>query len=139
MKDVDPLEAQPRQAAFERSSPRRRRCGRNRVGGSRTLVPTIDIGRLQRLQNAAEVLFRFAVAVLHRGVEIIDAGGDRARDGALLLGRIAAHHESADRAAAEAQHRELHSRAPKVRNCIALNSWLTLADTLAFQFRFHVR
>jgi hypothetical protein len=65
------------------------------------------------LQHAAEILFRFAVAVLHRCIEVVHAGGDRSRDGALLVERIAAHHQSADRAAAEAQHRELHSGSPE--------------------------
>ena len=49
------------------------------------------IGRLQRLQNAAEIVFRFPIAVLHRRVEIVDAGCNRPRNGALLVGRIAAH------------------------------------------------
>ena len=112
MKDVDPVKPQPRQAAFER-------C-RDGVGNAAELAgrhPDLgadgDVGRFQLLQNAAKVLFRFAIAVLHRGVEVVDAGGDRPRDGALLVGGIAAHHQSAHRAAAEAQHRELHSRAPK--------------------------
>jgi hypothetical protein len=34
---------------------------------------------IEGLQDAAEILFRFAVAVLHRGIEVIHAGGDRAR------------------------------------------------------------
>ena len=112
VKDVDPVKAQPRQAAFER-----RRYG---VGDAAEIAgrqPDLgadgDVGRFQLLQNAAKVLFGFAVAVLHRGVEIVHAGGERPRDGALLVGGIAAHHDSADRAAAEAQHRELHSRASK--------------------------
>src|SRR6266849_4465415 len=53
------------------------------------------------------------MTVLYRGVEVVHASGDCPRDGTLLVGRIAAHHDSADCAAAEAQHRELHSRAPK--------------------------
>ena len=65
------------------------------------------------LQSASEVLFRFAVAVLDCGVEVVHAGGDRPCDGALLVAWIAAHHQPADRAAAEAQHRELQSSAPK--------------------------
>jgi hypothetical protein len=65
------------------------------------------------LQDAAEILFRFAVAVLHRGVKVVHAGGERPRDGALLVERIAAHHQSADRATTEAQHRELHSGTPE--------------------------
>ena len=112
MEDVDPIETQPRQAAFER---RRHGVGNaaELAGRQPDLGADDDVGRLQLLQDAAEVLFRFAVAVLHRGVEIVHAGGDRPRDGALLVGGIAAHHQSADRAAAEAQHRELHSRASK--------------------------
>ena len=112
VKDVDPVKTQSRQTAFERH--------RHGVGNAAELAgrqPDLGaddhVGRFQPLQDAAKVLFQFAIAVLHRGVEIVHAGGDRARDGALLVGRIAAHHKSADRAAAEAQHRELHSRAPK--------------------------
>ena len=69
------------------------------------------VGGFEVLQDAAEILLRLAVAVLHRGVEVIDADGERAGDGALLVARIAAHHQSADRAAAEAQHRKLHAGA----------------------------
>jgi len=65
------------------------------------------------LQDAAEILFRFAVAVLDGGIEVVHAGLDRPRHGAFLVTRIATHHQSADRAAAEAQHRELHSSAPE--------------------------
>jgi hypothetical protein len=45
--------------------------------GSRTLVPTA-VGWLKPLQDAAEILFRFAAAVLHRGVEVVYADGDPA-------------------------------------------------------------
>ena len=113
VKDVDPVKAQSRQAAFER-----RRDGVGdaaEVGGRQPdFCAHCDARRLQSLQDATKVPFRFAVAVLHGGVEIIDAGFDRPRDGAFLVGRIAAHHKSADGAAAEAQHRQLHSGAPKV-------------------------
>jgi hypothetical protein len=51
------------------------------------------VGRFEALQHAAEILFRFAVAVLHRGVEVVHAGGDRPRNGALLVEWITAHHE----------------------------------------------
>ncbi len=112
MENVDPVEPQPRQAAFER-----RRDG---VGDAAELAwrhsdlgADDNAGRLQLMQNPAEIAFRFAIAVQHRGVEVVHAGGDRPRDGALLIGSIAAHHQSADRAAAEAQHRELHSCPPK--------------------------
>jgi hypothetical protein len=111
-KDVDPVKTEPRQTAFERY--------RDGVGDAAELAGRQpDLGaddhvrRFQLLQNAAEVLFRFAIAVLHRGVEVVYAGGDRARDDTLLLGRIASHHKSAHRAAAEAQHRKLHPRPPK--------------------------
>jgi hypothetical protein len=71
------------------------------------------VRRFELLQDASDILFRFAVAVLDRGGEVVHAGGDRPCDGALLVEWIAAHHQSADRAAAEAEHRELHSGAPK--------------------------
>src|SRR5215475_16194228 len=71
------------------------------------------VGWLQLLQNAAKVLFRFPVAILHCGVEVVHASGDRPRDRTLLVGRIAAYHQPAYGAAAEAQHRQLHSCAPK--------------------------
>ena len=83
----------------------------NSALGSRTFVPTIASCGFEVLQDAAEIFLRLAVAVLHRGVEIIDADGERAGDGALLVARIAAHHQSADRAAAEAEHREPHAGA----------------------------
>ncbi len=112
VKDVDPVKTQSRQTAFER-----RRDG---VGNAAELAgrqPDLGadghVGRFQLLQDAAKVVFRFAIAVLHRGVEVVHAGGDRPRDGTLLVRRIAAYHNSAHRAAAEAQHRELHSRTPK--------------------------
>src|SRR6185437_3929658 len=66
-------------------------------------------GRLQTLQHAAEVLFGFAVAILHRRIEIIHAGLDRAADGPLLIAWLAAHHQAADRPAAEAQRRQAHA------------------------------
>jgi hypothetical protein len=112
VKDVDPVKTQSRQTALERH--------RDRIGNAAELTgrqPDLgadgDVGGLQLLQNPAKVLFRFAITVLHRGVKIVHAGGDRACDGTLLFGRIAAYHKSAHGAAAEAQHRELHSRAPK--------------------------
>jgi hypothetical protein len=40
--------------------------------GSRTLVPTA-VGWLESLQDAAEILLRFAAVVLHRGVEVVHA------------------------------------------------------------------
>ena len=102
VEDVDSIEAQPRQAVFERL------CygvgDALAVGGWQPYLGADgDVGRLEVLQDATEVLFRFTVAVLHRGVEVVHAGFDGPRDGALLVKRIAAHHQPADRATAEAQ------------------------------------
>src|SRR5215471_1802575 len=69
------------------------------------------VGGLEVVQDAAEVLFRFTITVLDRGVKVIHTGRDCACDSALLVERIAAHHQPADRAAAETQYRELHSGA----------------------------
>ena len=103
VEDIDPIEAKSRQTAFERL-----RHGLGNAAEFAARQPDLGadghVGRFEPLQNAAEILFQFAVAVLHRGVEVVHAGGDRPRDGALLVEWIAAHHESADRAAAEAQH-----------------------------------
>ena len=65
------------------------------------------------MQDTTEIPLGFAVAVLNRGVKVVHAGSGGPRDGALLVDWIAAHHQSADRAAAEAQYRELHSGAPE--------------------------
>ena len=112
MKDVDAIELQTREAAFDR-----RRDG---VGDAAELIrlqPHLgaddNIGRLQLLQNAAEVLFRFAVAIQYRRVEIVHTGVDCPRDETLLVSGIAAHHDAAYRAAAESQRRDLHSGAAK--------------------------
>ena len=112
VKDLHTIEPQPRQTGVER---RRHRVGNAAMIGGRQahLGADGDVGRFEFLQDTAEVLFRFAIAVLHRGVEIVHAGIDRACNGAFLVGGIAAHHQSSDRAAAEAEHRELHSGAAK--------------------------
>ena len=112
MKDVDAVKPQAREAAFERQ--------RYGVGNAAGLARWYaDLGaddharRFQLLQSATEVVLGFTIAVQHRGVEVVHPGVDRPRDGTLLVGSIAAYHQSAHGAAAEAQHRELHSRAPK--------------------------
>lgn len=110
--DVDPLELQARETGFERLGDGVGDAAEV-AGGHPHLGADRHVGRFELLQDPAEVLFGFAVAVLHRGVEVVHAGGDRARDGALLVERIAAHHQPADRAAAEAQQRELHPGAPE--------------------------
>ena len=112
--------ADDRVVELERST--RSSCSRVRLASSAAVIPApicpgsvarqphlgadIDLG-LQRLEDAAEILFRAAVAVLRGGVEIIDAELQRAGDGALLVGRRAADHQPADRAAAEAQQRDV--------------------------------
>ena len=113
VKDIDAVELQSREAAFER--------GRDRlgdaaecVGGNTDLGADDRIGRLQLLQDAAKVLFRLAVAVQHGRIEIVHADVDRARDETLLVGGIAAHHDAAHRAASKTERRDLHPRAPKV-------------------------
>ena len=110
VEDIDPLAAQPRQAAVERF---RHGGGDAAEFGARQPDFGADdrVGGFEVLQDAAEILLQLAVAVLHRGVEIIHADGERAGNGALLVARIAAHHQSADRAAAEAEHRKLHAGA----------------------------
>src|SRR6266516_1208639 len=75
-------------------------------GGQPHLGADDRVLRLQLLERAPEVLFRFAVAVLHRGVEIIDAGFERARDRPFLVRGLAAHHQPAHRPAAEAEDRD---------------------------------
>src|SRR5262245_29204472 len=112
MKDVDPVEPQPRKTAFER-------CLYRLINAAEVAGRQPDLGaddhvrRFQFLQHTAKVLSRLAIAVQYRRVEVIDAGGDRPRDGPFLIGSIAAHHQTAHGAAAEAEYREPHSRAPK--------------------------
>ena len=65
------------------------------------------------MQDAAEVLFRLTATVLDRGVKVIHTCSNCVSDGALLIERIATHHQSADRAATETQYREPHSGAAK--------------------------
>ena len=103
---------QPSQAAVERRRDSLRDVA-ELARGHADFGADHDIGRLQHLQDAAEIVFRFPVAVLNRRIEIIDAGRDRARNRAFLVSGITAHHQSTHRAAAEAQHGELHCRAPK--------------------------
>src|SRR5206468_10227474 len=75
MKDVDPVKAQPRQTALQRC-PDRVVNAAGLAGRQPDLSADGHVGWFQRLQNAAKVLFRLAIAVLHRGVEIVDAGGN---------------------------------------------------------------
>ena len=127
MEDIDPVATQSREAIFERLC----HCVRDAAEiGARQADLGADnrVGGFQLLQNAAEVLFRLAVAVLHRRVEVIHADLERAGDGAFLIARIAAHHQPADRAAAEAQHRNLHAGAAVWRafpSCFSRSAQIT--------------
>ena len=75
------------------------------AAGTRTLVERMMSG-FRHAEHAADILLRRAVPVGRRGVEMIDAGLERARDRALLVGRRALGHQPADRAAAEGEHRD---------------------------------
>ena len=101
------VELQPLQAGVERG---RDRCADPaRLGWRQAhLGADIDIG-LQRLQHAAEIALALAVAVHLRRVEIVDAEFERARHGALLIGRLALDHQPANRAAAEPEQRDIET------------------------------
>ena len=101
MEDIDVIETQSDETAFQRY--------RHRVGDAAEIAgrhPNLGadghIGGLQLSQKATEILLRLAIAVLNRSVEVIDAGGERPRNGSFLVGRVAAHHEAPHSAAAEA-------------------------------------
>ena len=103
--EIDPFELKPGEAGVQRggdASGDLARLGRRQPH----LGAEIDVG-LQLLEHAPEILFRAAVAVLRGGVEIIDIELERARHRAFLVGRRAAYHQSADRAAAETQERHI--------------------------------
>src|SRR5579863_6037671 len=95
VEDINVVALEPRQAPFER------------LGYSVSNATTVGdrqphfrtdkhICGPQASQNAAEIPFRLAVAVLHRRVEVVDASGEGACNGALLVTRIAAHHQPAN-------------------------------------------
>ncbi len=69
-----------------------------------------DVG-LERLQHAAEIALGLAVAVERRRVEVVDAGLQSARHGALLIVRPALGHQPADSARTVAKHGNLKTRA----------------------------
>jgi len=111
LEQVDALEAEAAEARLEG---RRHGLG----GAAARLIRDAHLGadddaRTEGLEDAAEVLLGLAVAVLHGRVEVVDAGCERLRDRALLVGRIAAHHQAADGAAAEAEHRDLQAGPPE--------------------------
>ncbi len=112
MENIDALAGEPRQTALDRFC--HRLADPSEIGGWQPhLGADGHIGGFELLQHAAEILFRLAIAVLDRRVEVVHPGRKRAGDGALLVERIAAHHQPADRAAAESQHREAHPGAAK--------------------------
>src|SRR5947207_65989 len=120
LEQIDRVALQPLQAGFEGSGDRLTDLAA--LGGRQShLGADIDI-RLQRLQHPAEIVLGFAVAVHLRGVEIVDAELDRARDGAFLVGGGALDHQPADRAAAKAEQRyvETGAAALSVLHCCRL-------------------
>src|SRR5262245_54691834 len=67
IKDIALFKLQSREAAFERS--RNCLCNAAELAGRHPDLGADDhIGRLQLLQHAAKILFRFAVAVQHRSI-----------------------------------------------------------------------
>ena len=108
LEHIDMIALQPLQARLERGRDRRADVGRS--AGTRTLVREDDV-RLELREHAADVRLRGAVAVGGGGVEVIDAGLDRARDRALLIRGRAFGHQPADRAAAEGEHRNVKAGA----------------------------
>jgi hypothetical protein len=104
LEHVDMIAPQPVEARLER--------GRDRGADVRPFVRHAHLGGehdvwLQAREHTAEILLRGAVAIGRRGVEQVNAGLERARDRALLVGRCPLGHQAADRAAAEGQHRDL--------------------------------
>jgi hypothetical protein len=112
MEDVDPVAPKALEAFLERARHRLGDAAERRQGNA-DLGADDRLGGLERAQHATEIPLRSAVAILHGRVEIIDPGVERARHGALLFLRLAAHHEPAHRAAAEAEHRDPQSAAPE--------------------------
>src|SRR6516164_10198557 len=103
LEQVDPVELQTLQARLQR-------CGYCRTNAAALAVGNADFGTdeyvgLQALQDAPEIALGFAVAIHRRGVEVVDAKLDGTRDRPLLVGRIAAHHQTPNGAAAEPEDR----------------------------------
>ena len=106
--EVHPVHGQPPEAGLD--------AGGDGGGGIGRLRWHAHLGadvrlRAQRPQRHAEVALGLAVAVRGRGVEVVDARLEGARDRPLALGRRAAHDEPADVAAAESQRGDLQSGA----------------------------
>src|SRR4029077_3264468 len=71
--------------------------------GSRTLVPTTTLAGLSVCRTRPRFFSDSPLPYCTAVFKVVHAGVDRPRDRALLVEWIAAHHEFADRAAAEPQ------------------------------------
>ncbi len=110
MEDVHPLHAQALQAAVKGSA--YGVLDPAEIAGRQADLGADDgVGGLQLSEHAAEILLGLAIAVLYRGVEVVHPGLERPGDSPFLLAGVAAHHQPADRAAAEAEDRDPHPRA----------------------------
>jgi hypothetical protein len=111
LKQINPLELQALQARLQRCRDRRSDpaafARRNAHLGADQ-----DVG-FEALDDAPEIAFGFTIAVHRCGVEIIDAELDRPLYRTLLVGRVAAHHQTADGAAPEPENRYFEPRAPE--------------------------
>jgi hypothetical protein len=111
LEHVDMIAPQAVEARLER--------GRDRGADVRALRRHAHLGRehdlrLQAREHAPEIALRGAVAIGRGGVEMVDAGLERARHRALLVGGRAPGHQPADRAAAEGQHGNVEPRAAEL-------------------------
>jgi hypothetical protein len=105
MEDIDAVAAE----AFEAGLEGGRHCRADAAAVCRcdAHLGGDDDVRLQLGQHPPEVGLGGAVAVERGGVEVVDAELERPRHRALLVARLAARHQSADRAAPERQDRHL--------------------------------
>ena len=117
LEQIEPVELQPPQARLQRCGDRCRNAAAL-AGRNSHLGADPDIGS-EALHDAPEIALGFTVPVHRRGVEIVDAELDGSGDRALLIGRVAAHHQPADRAAPEPEHGHLEP-GPSERACFHL-------------------
>jgi hypothetical protein len=119
LEQVDVLELQALQARLQRGRHRRAEAAALAVGYAH-LGADKDVG-LQALHDMPEIAFGLAISVHRCGIEIIDAEVDGTRDRPLLIGRVAAHHQPANRAAAKPEDRHRESGAAE---CACLHRFL---------------
>ena len=103
MKEIETLEPEQLEAVLDRAGERPRHVGQ--VG--QAALAAHDHLRAQRAQHDAQIALRFSAAIRGRGVQVVDAELDRARDGPLAISRRAAHHQPAHVAAPEGERGDL--------------------------------